>query len=194
MELEQIVADFASGLARADALRPQWTSTSGRVYQPGIGPHAEVRAVELILDQLRTSDWPSYGHAGPVGYPHSRLRCDIGIGEPLEWAVEVKMARAYGDNGKLDDTWLKDLLSPYQEDHSALGDAGKLRTSGFECRRAILVYGFDYPPRPLGVALNALEVLLRTQGELGTRIEVMFDGLVHPVHARGLVAGWEVLG
>ena len=33
--------------------------------------------------------------------------CDIGLGSPLEWAIEVKMARAYGDNGKPDDTWIE---------------------------------------------------------------------------------------
>ena len=103
------------------------------------------------------------------------------------------MARAYGDNGRLDDTWLKDLLSPYAADHSALMDVAKLRASGFTCRKAILVYGFDYPDRPLEVALDVLDVLLNNQGEVAQRVEAVFSGLVHPVHERGRVAAWEVL-
>jgi hypothetical protein len=118
----------------------------------------------------------------------------LGIGDPLEWAIEIKMARAFGDNGKLDDTWLKDLLSPYSEDHSALGDAQKLRTSGFRCRKAVLVYGFDYATRPLTLAINALDVLLRSQGRISDRAEVAFAGLVHPVHTRGVITSWEVYG
>jgi hypothetical protein len=103
------------------------------------------------------------------------------------------MARAFGDNGKLDDTWLKDLLSSYPEEHSTLSDAQKLRTSGFRCRGAVLVYGFDYVTRPLAVAIHALDVLLRSQGRVGDRIDAAFADLVHPVHTRGVVSGWEVL-
>jgi hypothetical protein len=57
------------------------------------------------------------------------------------------MCRAFGDNGRLDDTYLKDLLSPYDADHSALSDANKLRESAFSCRKGVLVYGFEYDSR-----------------------------------------------
>lgn len=194
MELTKLVSDFAVGMAGADALRPSWVSRSGRIYQPGIGPHAEVRAVELVIDQMRVSDPRTYTVAHPVDYPDSRLKCDLGIGDPLEWAIEIKMARAFGDNGKLDDTWLKDFLSPYSDDRSALGDAQKLRTSGFRCRKAVLVYDFDYATRPLTVAINVLDVLLRSQGWISDRAEVAFAGLVHPVHTRGVITAWEVYG
>lgn len=102
------------------------------------------------------------------------------------------MARAFGDNGKLDDTWLKDLLSPYVADHSALSDAQKLHSSAFACRKAILVYGFDYATRPLPLALDTLNPLLFAQGAVSSRVEAVFTDLVHPVHTRGLVAAWEV--
>jgi len=135
----------------------------------------------------------SYDAAGPVQYPGSRFQCDLGIGNPLEWAIEVKMARAFGDNGKLDDTYIKDILSPYESDHSALSDAAKLRESRFTCAKAILVYGFAYSGRDLEPILHALEVLARDAGQLGDRTSTEFDGLVHPVHAKGLVAAWQVL-
>jgi hypothetical protein len=194
VELAQIVTDFASGLKGADALSPQAVSSrSGKAYQPGIGPHGENAAVKLVLNQMRRLRPGNYESARPVQYPSSRLQCDLGVGDPLEWVIEVKMARAFGDNGKLDDTYVKDILSPYETDHSALSDVKKLRSSGFDCRKAILVYGFAYSGRELEPLLQALEVLANLNGPVGKRVERSFTGLVHPVHTEGVVAGWEVL-
>jgi hypothetical protein len=195
MELLQIISDFAVGLKEADALSPQAISSrSGKSYQPGIGPHAENAAVRLVVAQMQRLRPGNYESAQPIQYPGNRLQCDLGIGDPLEWAIEVKMARAFGDNGKLDDTYVKDILSPYDADHSALSDSNKLRSSRFDCRKAVLVYGFAYSGRELEPLLEALEVLARLTGPLGERVEMYFTGLVHPVHTEGLVAGWEVFG
>jgi hypothetical protein len=195
MELGQIVADFALGLKEADSMRPQAVSfRSGKAYQPGIAPHGENAAVQLVLTQMRRLRPGSYGSARPVPYPGGRQKCDLGIGEPLEWVIEVKMARAFGDNGKLDDTYLKDLLSPYESDHSALSDAQKLRESEFACRKAILVYGFEYSGRQLKPLLDALEALLKVAGPVDGTAKEEFADLVHPVHRQGLVTAWEVLG
>jgi hypothetical protein len=194
LDLITIVEDFAVGLKRADALSPQAISyRSGKSYRPGIGPHGENAAVQLVLNQMRRIRPTIYVSAGPIPYPKSRLQCDLGIGNPTEWAIEVKMARAFGDNGKLDDTYIKDVLSPYDVDHSAVSDAKKLRTSGFDCRKAVLVYGFAYSGRELQPLLGAFEALARLDGPLGRRVESSFTDLVHPVHAEGLVTGWEVL-
>lgn len=194
LDLDSIVPDFAAGLKAADALRPQAISQrSGKAHQPGIGPHAENSVVRLTLAEMRRLRPSYYDEAGPAQYPGSRLQCDLGIGHPLEWAIEVKMARAFGDNGRLDDTYVTDVLSPYESDHSALGDVAKLRKSGFTCAKGILVYGFAYTSRELEPILHALEVLARDSGPLGGRTVTEFDGLVHPVHAKGLVAAWEVL-
>ena len=59
------------------------------------------------------------------------------------------MARLRGDNAKPDDTALKDILSPYEADRSALTDCVKLATSSFACRTGVVVYGFAYPDRSL---------------------------------------------
>jgi hypothetical protein len=158
-----------------------------------LGPHAEVRAIELILGQMKAAHPGRFLGGEPVRYPTGKQTCDMGLGSPLEWAIEVKMARAYGDNGKPDDTWIKDLLSPYPDDHSALTDAHKLRDSAFSCRRAVLVYGFDYESKPLETILAALETLLRGQLSVGPRVQASFADLVHPVHQRGTVAAWEIL-
>jgi hypothetical protein len=194
MELDELVPEFARAFAAADSLSPQATSLrSGKSYQAGIGPHGENAAVRLVLAQMISARPGKYDSARPVPYPSSRLACDLGIGEPLEWAIEVKMVRAFGDNGKPDDTYLHEVLSPYEGDHSAFSDASKLRSSSFACRKAVLIYGFDYDKRPLEPALHALEVLMRERGSIGPRCEAAFIDLIHPVHRRGKVVAWEIL-
>jgi hypothetical protein len=90
MDLAQIVTDFSLGLKAADAMRPQAVSfRSGKAYQPGIGPHGENSAVQLVLTQMRRLRHGSYETAHPVPYPGSRQQCDVGIGDPLEWVIEV---------------------------------------------------------------------------------------------------------
>jgi hypothetical protein len=104
------------------------------------------------------------------------------------------MIRAYGDNGKPDDNYVKDILSPYPADHSALSDAAKLRFSTLQCRKAVLLYGFEYPDRPLKPLIHALEALLEADGPIGVRSERGFTELIHPIHLQGSVVAWEVLG
>lgn len=114
------------------------------------------------------------------------------IGEPLEWVLEIKMARFRGDNGKPDDTAIKDVISPFRADRSAYTDAVKLAESGFDCRWALLVYGFDDSERPLDAALAALERLIDADVVRAARVERSFAGLVHPVLNAGAVAAWEI--
>jgi hypothetical protein len=102
------------------------------------------------------------------------------------------MARFRGDNGKPDDTALKDLLSPYESDRSAVGDAAKLARSGFPGRCAVVIYGFEYPDRPLEPAIAAFELIATTRTDLGLRCTAAMGPLVHPVHSEGVVFGWEV--
>ena len=49
MELQELVTDFAAGIAQADAGLPQAASArSGSFYQPGIGPHTEDATIRLV--------------------------------------------------------------------------------------------------------------------------------------------------
>jgi hypothetical protein len=89
---------------------------------------------------------------------------------------------------------IKDILSPFRADRSALSDAVKLAESGFPFRKAVLIYGFDDQDRPLDEALVALELLLEHYVEVGDRQEAPFDSLRHPVHRSGRVAAWEIMG
>jgi hypothetical protein len=195
MTLQELVADFAEALRLADASGPIAKSQRGdRTFQPGIGPHAENAAIRLALDQLELMPryrGASLGQFDP--YPGApRQKVDVWIGEPREWVIEVKMARFVGDNGRLDDMAVKDLLSPYSADHSAVTDCTKLANSAFDCGKAMLIYGFESELRPLEVVIAAFERLASVDVELGSRNQAPFAPLVHPHHSQGRLFGWEV--
>ena len=192
LTLQAITDAVAIGFRAADSRSPQHISRTGRAYQPGIGPHSENAAMALVLAEL-SALLPETACGQFLPYPNApRQKCDIWLGSPVEWAIEVKMARFRGDNGKPDDTAIKDLLSPYASDRSALTDCEKLATSGFRCQTALLVYGFDYPDRSLDPAIYALELLASSKVNLGPRIEAVIGQLVHPVHADGRLFAWEI--
>lgn len=196
--LRRLVADFAHRLQEVDSRGPVARNTrTGREFQPGVGPHTESATVELVVREMQNRDASEYGEARMgMPYPASpRQRCDLclGTGDALTWAIEVKMLRLMGDNGKLNDNMLMHILSPYPQHRSALSDCAKLRDSGFEARKGILIYGYGYPGWPLGPAIEAFETLASRNGRLGAREEAAFDGLIHPVHQAGSVAAWELL-
>jgi hypothetical protein len=118
MELDKFVSDFASGLKSADSRRPQAINVrSKKPFQPGIGPHTESETVALAISEMRSIDPLGYDrrlHTG-VPYPDNpRQKCDVCVGlkRPWQWAIEVKMLRMLGDNGKVNDNILMHILSP----------------------------------------------------------------------------------
>lgn len=191
--LSQLVGHVAEAIMVIDSRRPVWTSTTtGRSYQPGIGPHPETETLRLIATELERK-----GTYGPtslnVPYPtDSRKRCDLVLGQRPLWAVEAKMLRLMGDNGKANDNMLMHILSPYSSHRSALTDCEKLAHSGFPGHLAILIYGFDYPAFPMDPAIEAFERLAQSDVALGPRAETSFSGLIHPVHRQGRVFAWEL--
>jgi hypothetical protein len=191
----RFVADFAEGLIAADAKLPQ---ARGRTvtYQAGIGPFSEAAAVKLIMAEL-SQRWPErYGqHDLNVAYPElTRQRCDLCLGHSAAWtlAVEVKLLRLLGDNGKLNDNMLMHILSPYPQHRSALTDCTKLAGSKIADQRMIVIYAFDAEEYPTELAIRAFERLAADEAQLGPRHEATFEGLVHPVHTGGRVVGWEL--
>jgi hypothetical protein len=194
ISLEGLVRAFAQAFARADARAPVWTSSRGRVYQAGLGPHAEDAAVALVLEELvEDPSWAGVACGQFIDYPSGGAQvCDMWVGEPTEWVVEVKMARLRGDNGKPDDMTIKKVISPYARDHSAVTDAAKLAQSGFSAEKAIIIYGFDYPNQSVDPLIAAFETLASRAVELGPRCEADLGPLVHPVHTAGRVFGWQI--
>lgn len=198
VELDELVSDFAEALERADRRGPKAVSSrTGRSYRPGIGPHTEAQTTKLVtseLSRLKDVYW-TYGLDVPYSAT-SRQRCDWCLGSPpnWEWAIEVKMLRLFGDNGKLNDNMLMHILSPYVAHRSAVTDCHKLVTSDLSGQKAIVIFGYDYDQWPMDPAIEAFEMLAGTFAALGERHLSAFDHLVHPIHQRGRVFGWEITG
>jgi len=118
LTLANLVADFADALAAVDATR-----SIHKEFQPGIGPYGEADAVRAALAWLRDARAPTYRSAATKRLP------DLLI--PGEWAVELKVIRPFGDNGKPAEHWSENVLHPYPGNTSSLGDCLKLLASGF---------------------------------------------------------------
>jgi hypothetical protein len=191
--LQELVQALANAIEIVDARCPAYVTRNGREYQAGIGPYPENNAMELVVNELRESAAAACGQFIP--YPGAvRQKCDLWLGDPPEWVVEVKMGRFRGDNGKPDDTGIKDLISPFRADRSALIDGVKLAESQFSARKAVLVYGFDDRERPLQDAIEVLDLLLRRRVRVRSRSEAPLRGLRHPVFSCGRVIAWEIAG
>ena len=200
LELEEFVTDFALGLECADSRAPVAVNRrSKKPFRPGIGPHSEPDTIELVGLELKSLRPAAYGERWHTGVPYgngTRTECDVCLGRSpsWDWAIEVKMLRLLGDNGKVDDSALKRILSPYPAHRSALTDVGKLLSSNLGRRRAVLVFGYDHEDWPMDPTVEAFELLVRNRYSIGSRHEACFGGLVHPVHREGRVFAWELLG
>lgn len=198
MELAEVVADFASALKIADSRRPQAINArSKKPFKPGIGPHSESATIELVCHELERAYPAKYQDrlATSIPYPGNRKqKCDLCFGKQpsWEWAVEVKMLRMLGDNGKANDNILMHILSPYPRHRSALTDCEKLAASGFTGRRAILIYAYEAADWPVDPAVRAFVNLAASRVKLGPEAYSTFTGLVHPVHSTGSVHAWQV--
>jgi hypothetical protein len=195
--LADLVMDFARGVQAVDSLAPVASSSrTGVSYQPGIGPHTEAQTIKLVMAHLARADPQCYA-SYQLGVPYAdgtRQACDVCLGspEPWDWAIEVKMLRLMGDNGKLNDNMVMHILSPYPAHRSALTDCTKLLASRLGRHKAVLIYGYDYPGWPMGPAIEAFQTLACREVKLADSAVASFDGLIHPVHRRGRVFGWQV--
>jgi hypothetical protein len=117
---------------------------------------------------------------------------------PGEWAIEFKLLRPFGDNGSEVEHWSENALHPYLGNVSSIGDSIKLIESGFFERKAILVFGYEHssPLIEITIAIESFEAIAKQVVgiELGERYSAHFGPLIHPVHQRGEVFGWQVLG
>jgi hypothetical protein len=192
IELDYIVDLFATTLGVIDSERP--VGSGGR-FKPGIGPLTESEVTGLLCRRLSAEHASEFAKAGPRGYPGSRTECDLVF--PGQWAIEIKLARPFGDNGKPAERWSENLLYPYPGNTSAIGDALKLLGSSFEERKAVMVFGYEHtPPQiPLEPAIRGFEVLASDVAgiDLGPRLTRTTACLVHPCHQQVTVYAWEVL-
>ena len=167
------------------------------VGQAGIGPHSEAQTLELICRELQLLMPSRYADAIRLGAPYPealRQKCDlcIGLTSKPAWAMEVKLLRFLGDNGKLNDNIVMHILSPYPAHRSALSDCMKLASYTLGERKAIVIYGYSAPGWPLEPAIEAFEALARHEVSVGPRQSAGYQELVHPVHQAGQVFAWEI--
>ena len=88
VDLDALVTEFARSLGRVDARSPVATNArTGKPYQPGIGPHPETQAVELITAEMADASPDRFGeYETGVPYPEGgRRTCDWCVGEPPVW-------------------------------------------------------------------------------------------------------------
>jgi len=116
---------------------------------------------------------------------------------PKQWALEFKIVRPFGDNGRPAEHWSENILHPYPGNTSSLGDCMKLLQSGLPERKGIIVFGYEHTQAvvPLDPAIRSFELLAAQvmQVKLTARIERRIEGLIHPVHQVLRVFGWEIL-
>jgi hypothetical protein len=180
--LESIVEAIANALVDIDA-----SGIAFRGFLPGVGPYGEPQLLAAVAGRLNQA-----------------LSCNGGICTkrtpdlliPEQWAIECKIARPFGDNGKPAENWSVNLLHPYPGNTSLLGDCLKLRSLGTEIHKAALVVGYEHTPPQISLQplLSSFEFLAKevVDIQLSARVQANRIGLRHPVHQQLTVAAWEI--
>lgn len=183
VELEEVLTDVAHALAALDACRKPFKS-----FQPGVGPYGEPQLLRIVAASLNLL--PRY-----KGSAKTKRTPDLLI--PGYWAIEFKLARPFGDNGKEAENWSVNLLHPYSGNVSLIGDCLKLKQLGGAERKAVVAIGYEHsPPRiSLSPLFDTFELIAKNIAKihLGGKVQVNRFGLCHPVHQQLVIAGWEVL-
>jgi len=189
MDLETVVNDIADVLKDVDFSGVRFKSSRPpyKEFQPGVGPCPEPQLVKLAAEGLNRI--PRYG-----GSARTRRTPDLMIEK--YWALEIKIARPFGDNGKLAENWSVNLLHPYPGNTSLLGDCLKLSELPCSEQKAVIAVGYEHLPAQVSLEplLKAFEVIATTvlNINLGARWQTTRDGLIHPVHQRLVVLGWRI--
>lgn len=183
-ELSQLVSDVSNCLFEIDA-----SGAHFKGFRAGVGPFGEPQLVRLLAEKLNRD--PRYGgRAVTKRCPDLLIRGD--------WAIEVKIARPFGDNGREAENWSVNLLHPYSGNVSVIGDCYKLLEYMGQERKVVLVIGYEHDPAIIHLSplFRAFEVIANEvcRINLSARSEVCKRELIHPVHQTLRVAAWEVLG
>lgn len=183
MKLEDLVLNIANALVQIDACGQRFRS-----FQSGIGPFGEPQLLKLIANQLNAL--PGYS-----GLVRTKRTPDLLVSG--HWAIEAKITRPFGDNGKEAENWSVNLLHPYPGNVSTIGDCFKLLEYPGPERCAILVIGYEHDPPKIDLTplVESFEAIVRDvlHIKLSERIELRRNALVHPVHQSVRVLAWEVL-
>jgi hypothetical protein len=183
VELTRVVNDIANALVAIDS-----SQVCFKAFQPGVGPYGEPQLVRAIVQYLNQLD-QYQGSMVTKRVPDLLIKG--------QWALEFKIARPFGDNGRQAENWSVNLLHPYEGNVSAIGDCLRLLSLSVPERKAVIVIGYEHTPPKLSLTplFHAFEVVAEQVAgvRLGDQIRVSRMGLVHPVHQQVTVIGWEVL-
>jgi hypothetical protein len=189
MDFKTVVNDVADVLKDIDSSRARFKSSRPpfKEFQPGVGPYGEPQLVKLVAAGLNRLS--RYG-----GCAKTMRTPDLLIEE--HWALEIKIARPFGDNGKSAENWSVNLLHPYSGNTSLLGDCLKLQAMTRSEQKGVIAIGYEHVPAQVSLEplWKAFEVVAASvlSIQLGVRAVAIRDGLIHPVHQRLVVVGWEV--
>jgi len=188
VSLPKVISDIADALFEIDSSGVPF-QTRSRSYSPGVGPYGEPQLMKkctLILNKLDA--YP--GKIVTKRTPDILIRGS--------WALEFKIVRPFGDNGKEAENWSVNLLHPYSGNQSSLGDCIKLRNLAVPEKKAVVVIGYEHNPPVISLKplIDSFELLANNilNIQLGPRIEEKRTNLIHPVHQQLSVFAWEVLG
>jgi hypothetical protein len=175
----------------AEALK--WIDQTGipfKNFHPGVGPYGEPQLLKKSLGYLIKKY--------PNEFKDAKTKRNPDIYIPGNWAIEFKIVRPFGDNGKEAEHWSQNLLHPYPGNVSSIGDIYKLLNLAYSERKGIIVFTFENDPPNIDldlivecfehISINVLSLPIKSK-----HIAVC-ENLIHPIHKRSRVFGWELFG
>ncbi len=183
MNLEELLSYFGEAIKDLDA-----SGIPHKEFKPGAGPYGEPQLVRACVRFL-SEKYPLI-----FGQMQTKRSPDILI--PDKWGIELKIVRPFGDNAKEAEHWSQNLLHPYPGNTSSIGDVFKLAQSDIKERKAVIVVAFEQEPPSidLEILVSCFEEITRNvlQLPISQRATVEIGNLIHPVHNRCVLYGWEV--
>lgn len=180
MQLVDIVNAVATTLKDFDSERPVHKS-----FKPGIGPFGEPQLLIRLAQRLTRQ-----------GICASTRQTPADMDVMHTWAIEFKIVRPFGDNGKEAEGWSQNLLHPYEGNTSLIGDASKLSKLDTYPRKCLFAIGYEHDPPQIDLEplLSSFELICRSivNIPIGQRIEERRNGLVHPTHQVVRCVAWEL--
>src|SRR5207244_2885361 len=142
-----VVNDVVEGLIVLDGCGVPF-----KQFRQGVGPYGEPELVGAVARYLNTLSV----YRGAV---RTKRTPDLLI--PGKWALECKIARPFGDNGKEAENWSVNLLHPYAGNVSVIGDCLKLQKLNGAERKAAVVVGYEHTPPQISLEplLDAFEIV-----------------------------------
>ena len=181
--MHEIVEEFAEALKVIDDSRAPFKN-----FQPGVGPYWEPQVTRKSLIYL-IDEYPKK-------YKGAKTKRTPDVLIPNRWALEFKIVRPFGDNGKEAEHWSQNLLHPYAGNVSSIGDVMSLMKLDIKERKGIVVFTYEHNPPiiDLSLMIDCFEHLaIQVLGlPLGSRQVAVLESLIHPIHQQAKVYGWEV--